>query len=68
MYSIIYNFVTTANQVVTVRKYFLQIAEMMTPSEKQQLEKVQTSIKKLSAAELLIDETLFLLDVYQRYH
>ncbi|XP_014477901.1 PREDICTED: DNA-directed RNA polymerase III subunit RPC3 isoform X2 [Dinoponera quadriceps] len=44
------------------------IAEMMTPSEKQQLEKVQKSIKKLSAAELLIDETLFLLHMYQRYH
>ncbi|EFN82188.1 DNA-directed RNA polymerase III subunit RPC3 [Harpegnathos saltator] len=44
------------------------IAEMVTPSEKQQLEKVQKSIQKLSAAELLIDETLFLLDIYQRYH
>lgn len=46
----------------------LQIAEMMTPSEKQQLNKVQNVIKKLSGAELQTEETLFLLNMYLRYH
>ncbi|KAK2588821.1 hypothetical protein KPH14_001693 [Odynerus spinipes] len=45
-----------------------EIAEMITPSEKQHLEKVQNIIKKLSAAEFQIDETLFLLTMYVRYH
>lgn len=40
---------------------------MMTESEKQQLEKAQIAIKKLSNAELQIDETLFLLTMYSRY-
>ncbi|XP_012255761.2 DNA-directed RNA polymerase III subunit RPC3 [Athalia rosae] len=44
------------------------IAEMMTPSEKLELSKVQDIIKKLGAAELQIDETLFLLTMYLRYH
>ncbi|KAL0125937.1 hypothetical protein PUN28_004784 [Cardiocondyla obscurior] len=44
------------------------IAEMMTPSETQQLEKAQNAIKKLAATELQIDETLFLLSMYFRYH
>lgn len=41
---------------------------MMTPSETQQLEKAQNAIKKLNATELQIDETLFLLTMYLRYH
>lgn len=41
---------------------------MMTPSEKLQLEKVQTTIKKLGIGEIQIDETLFLLTMYLRYH
>ncbi|KZC06816.1 PREDICTED: DNA-directed RNA polymerase III subunit RPC3 [Dufourea novaeangliae] len=45
-----------------------EIAEMMTPSEKQQLEKVQSTIKKLGVTELQIDDTLFLLTMYLRYH
>lgn len=45
-----------------------EIAEMMTPSEKQQLEKVQNTIKKLGVTELQIDDTLFLLSMYLRYH
>ncbi|XP_043269175.1 DNA-directed RNA polymerase III subunit RPC3 isoform X2 [Venturia canescens] len=45
-----------------------EIAEMMTPSEKQQLNKVQTVVKKLSGAELQTEETLFLLNMYLRYH
>ncbi|XP_011694091.1 PREDICTED: DNA-directed RNA polymerase III subunit RPC3 [Wasmannia auropunctata] len=44
------------------------IAEMMTPSETEQLEKAQNTIKKLSATESQIDETLFLLTMYFRYH
>ncbi|XP_072759194.1 DNA-directed RNA polymerase III subunit RPC3 isoform X1 [Anoplolepis gracilipes] len=44
------------------------IAEMITPSETQQLEKAQNIIKKLNATELQIDETLFLLMMYFRYH
>ncbi|KAM0724812.1 DNA-directed RNA polymerase III subunit RPC3 [Formica fusca] len=44
------------------------IAEMMTPSETQQLEKAQNAIKKLNVTELQIDETLFLLTMYLRYH
>ncbi|KAL6256959.1 hypothetical protein P5V15_011894 [Pogonomyrmex californicus] len=44
------------------------IAEMMTPSETQQLEKAQNAIKKLAATELQIDETLFILSMYFRYH
>ncbi|XP_043256032.1 DNA-directed RNA polymerase III subunit RPC3 [Colletes gigas] len=45
-----------------------EIAELMTPSEKQQLEKVQNTVKKLSVTELQIDDTLFLLTMYLRYH
>ncbi|XP_012215982.1 DNA-directed RNA polymerase III subunit RPC3 isoform X2 [Linepithema humile] len=45
-----------------------ELAEMMTPSETQQLEKAQNAIKKLGATELQIDETLFLLTMYFRYH
>ncbi|EFN64824.1 DNA-directed RNA polymerase III subunit RPC3 [Camponotus floridanus] len=44
------------------------IAEMMTPSETQQLEKAQNAIKKLNVTELQIDETLFLLTIYLPYH
>lgn len=40
----------------------------MTPSETEQLEKAQNAIKKLAATELQIDETLFLLTMYFRYH
>ncbi|XP_046748019.1 DNA-directed RNA polymerase III subunit RPC3 [Diprion similis] len=43
------------------------IAEMMTPSEKLELGKVQDIIKKLGASELQIDDTLFLLTMYLRY-
>ncbi|KAJ8676608.1 hypothetical protein QAD02_012395 [Eretmocerus hayati] len=45
-----------------------EIAEMMTPSEKLQLEQVQEKIKKLGTNEFCIDETLFLLQMYLRYH
>lgn len=45
-----------------------EIADLMTPSEKQQLEKVQNTIKKLGMTELQIDDTLFLLTMYLRYH
>ncbi|KAI4488786.1 hypothetical protein M0802_011296 [Mischocyttarus mexicanus] len=45
-----------------------EIEELMTPSEKQELEKVQNVIKKLNAAELHVDETLFVLSMYRRYH
>ncbi|XP_076227355.1 RNA polymerase III subunit C isoform X2 [Nomia melanderi] len=45
-----------------------EIAELMTPSEKQQLEKVQNTIKKLGVTELQIDDTLFLLTMYLHYH
>nr|XP_034195818.1 DNA-directed RNA polymerase III subunit RPC3 isoform X2 [Osmia lignaria] len=45
-----------------------EIAELMTPSEKQQLGKVQNTIKKLGITELQIDDTLFLLTMYLRYH
>lgn len=41
---------------------------MMTLSETQQLERAQNAIKKLAATELQIDETLFLLTMYLRYH
>ncbi|XP_018398493.1 PREDICTED: DNA-directed RNA polymerase III subunit RPC3 [Cyphomyrmex costatus] len=44
------------------------IAEMMTPSETQQLEKAQTAMKKLVATQLLIDDTLLILTMYLRYH
>ncbi|XP_012531114.1 DNA-directed RNA polymerase III subunit RPC3 [Monomorium pharaonis] len=44
------------------------IAEMMTPSETEQLERAQNAIKKLTAAELQIDETLFIFSMYFRYH
>ncbi|EZA46881.1 hypothetical protein DMN91_004693 [Ooceraea biroi] len=44
------------------------IADMMTPSENEQLEKAQKAIKGLAAAEFHIDETLFLLTMYVRYH
>ena len=41
---------------------------MMTPSEKLQLEKVQDVIKKLGTNEFCIEDTLFLLQMYIRYH
>ncbi|XP_011160696.2 DNA-directed RNA polymerase III subunit RPC3 isoform X2 [Solenopsis invicta] len=44
------------------------IAEMITPSEIQQLERAQNAIKKLAAAELQVDETLFLFSMYVMYH
>ncbi|XP_018307693.1 DNA-directed RNA polymerase III subunit RPC3 [Mycetomoellerius zeteki] len=44
------------------------IAEMMTPSEIQQLEKAQNAMKKLAATEIQIDETLLILTTYFRYH
>ncbi|KYN20584.1 PREDICTED: DNA-directed RNA polymerase III subunit RPC3 isoform X2 [Trachymyrmex cornetzi] len=44
------------------------IAEMMTPSETQQLEKAQNAMKKLAATEIQIDETLLILTTYFRYH
>lgn len=46
----------------------LQIAEMMTPSEKLQLEKVQEKIKNLGMNEFCVEETLFLFKMYLRYH
>ncbi|XP_012279984.1 DNA-directed RNA polymerase III subunit RPC3 isoform X2 [Orussus abietinus] len=44
-----------------------EIAEMMTPSEKQQLEKVQNVIKRLRGCELQIEETLFILLMHLKY-
>lgn len=41
---------------------------MITPSEIQQLERAQNAIKKLAAAELQVDETLFLFSMYVMYH
>jgi len=41
---------------------------MMTLSEIEQLEKAQNMINKLRAAELHVDETLFLLTMYFRYN
>ncbi|XP_014218595.1 DNA-directed RNA polymerase III subunit RPC3 [Copidosoma floridanum] len=45
-----------------------EIADMMTPAEKIQLEQVHERIKKLGSNEFCIDETLFLLEMYIRYH
>ncbi|KAH0945295.1 hypothetical protein HN011_001858 [Eciton burchellii] len=44
------------------------IAEMITISEIEQLQKTQNMINKLRAAELHVDETLFLLTMYFRYN
>ncbi|KAK0080341.1 hypothetical protein PV325_014103 [Microctonus aethiopoides] len=46
----------------------LEIETSMTPLEKAQLGKAHKVIKTLSGAELQIDETLFLLTMYLRYH
>ncbi|OXU26186.1 hypothetical protein TSAR_007003 [Trichomalopsis sarcophagae] len=45
-----------------------EIAEMMTPSERLQIERVHEVIKKLGTNEFCIDDTLFVLQMYIRYH
>ncbi|XP_034934024.1 DNA-directed RNA polymerase III subunit RPC3 [Chelonus insularis] len=45
-----------------------QMEKLITPSEQTQLDKVQKTIKTLGGAELYIEDTLFLLTMYLRYH
>ncbi|PNF18354.1 DNA-directed RNA polymerase III subunit RPC3 [Cryptotermes secundus] len=44
-----------------------EIEEMLTPPEQALLEKVRTMINKLSEAELQLDETMFILQLYLSY-
>ncbi|XP_015181697.1 PREDICTED: DNA-directed RNA polymerase III subunit RPC3 isoform X2 [Polistes dominula] len=61
-------FISNMKEHGATEEQLAEIEELMTPSEKQQLEQVQNVIKKLSATELHIDETLFVLTMYKRYH
>ncbi|KAF7992573.1 hypothetical protein HCN44_004917 [Aphidius gifuensis] len=45
-----------------------EIDEMMTTVEYEEVERVNTKIKVLSGAEIKIEETLFILSMYLRYH
>lgn len=45
----------------------LQILETLTPPEREILEKVKIRIKNLYSAEIGLDETLFLFQMYQYY-
>ncbi|KAG8039820.1 hypothetical protein G9C98_000549 [Cotesia typhae] len=45
-----------------------QVRLLMTPAEKVQVEKVKITTKTLGTAELFIEDTLFLLKMYLRYH
>lgn len=47
---------------------YFQIEEMMTPSEKLQLDKVHGQIQKLGMGETVVEQTLFILQMYLRYH
>ncbi|CAD6237379.1 GSCOCG00002279001-RA-CDS [Cotesia congregata] len=45
-----------------------QVRLLLTPAEKIQVDKVKTTTKTLGTAELFIEDTLFLLKMYLRYH
>lgn len=47
--------------------YVLQIEEMLTPPELNLVEKVRTMLNRLSLAELQMDETMFILQLYLAY-
>uniref|UniRef100_A0A6B2E9S3 DNA-directed RNA polymerase III subunit RPC3 n=1 Tax=Phlebotomus kandelakii TaxID=1109342 RepID=A0A6B2E9S3_9DIPT len=48
-------------------EYIMDILETLTPPEREILEKVKIRIKSLYSAEIGLDETLFLLQMYQFY-
>lgn len=45
----------------------LQIEEMLTPPEREILDKIDKTMKKLNRVELEVDETMFLLQLYLMY-
>lgn len=47
--------------------YFLQIEEMITPPEREILEKIDKTMKRLNMSELEVDDTMFLLQMYIAY-
>lgn len=46
---------------------FFQIEEMITPPERQILDAIEKTMKKLNLVELEIDDTIFLLQMYLTY-
>ncbi|XP_055528270.1 DNA-directed RNA polymerase III subunit RPC3 [Wyeomyia smithii] len=48
-------------------EYIAEIQETLTPPEKEILQKVKIRVKSLYSAEIGIDETIFLLKLYQQY-
>lgn len=40
---------------------------MITPPEKEILQKIELTMKKLNSVEMEVDETIFLLQMYLRY-
>lgn len=46
---------------------FFQIHETLTPPEREVLQKVKTRIKNLDSAEIGLDETIFLFQLYEKY-
>ncbi|XP_059610226.1 DNA-directed RNA polymerase III subunit RPC3 [Phlebotomus argentipes] len=49
-------------------EYIMDILETLTPPEREILEKVKIRIKNLYSAEIGLDESLFLMEMYQFYH
>lgn len=45
----------------------LQVMEVLTPPEREMLAQVKARLKNLYSSEIGLDETMFLLQLYQRY-
>lgn len=48
-------------------EYIAEIGETLTPPEREVLEKVKVRIKNLYSAEIGLDETIFLLQLFVKY-
>lgn len=51
-----------------VKIFVLQIHETLTPPEREVLQKVKSRIKNLDSAEIGLDETIFLFQLYEKLH
>lgn len=52
----------------TLMTFLLQIEEMITPPEREILEKIAKTMKKMVTLEFEIDETVFLLQLFLLYN
>jgi len=64
---VIFCFLKIRNLNILIVFYSLQIVETFTPPECEILSKVKHRIKTLSKAELTLDDTIFLLQMYQHH-